>query len=260
MQTQTFIDEGKKHLLNAITELTIAVANLKDASDEKSIIFRGSLEYALGQSIRQWAIPDKNWHTSKAALELWKKLTGDNHMPHHQYAETFECKIQGIKVPTFKGTTKDYEKCYVEETLGEKKRTNNKITYHKYKFNTFFIAEHTTPVAEIKDAIIECYHANQSSKDLPKYIENILDKIHITQMLKIEDRRIEQNQIRLRTLAERTPVYEWLLKTKSEDIFTSLLENFYRDLDTMNTPDGLDQYKNNWEAVNLEKKYTIEIF
>ena len=261
MQTQTCIDEGKKHLLNAITELAIAVANLP-ASDEKCRKFRGSLVYALGQSIRQWVIPDTNWHTSKAALALWKELTGEDHMPYHEYAETFECKKNDFMVPTFEGTKKDYQECRPVTTIGEKGLKKDKITYHKYKFNTFFIAEHTTPVAEIRDAIIDCYNNNKSNEDLPKYIENILDKIHITQMLKIEDRRIIQNQIRLSTLAEetQTPVYKWLLDKDREDIFKELVDNFYCKLSTKNTlKEELVQYQNTWEALNLDKEYTIEI-
>ena len=82
--------------------------NSVNLSDE-NVVDKGKFSYLLGQSIRHWIIPDENWHTSRAALEVWKKISGNNLMPHFRYKESFK-SIRCITIPRFKGSNRDYGK------------------------------------------------------------------------------------------------------------------------------------------------------
>ena len=35
-------------------------------------------EYLLGQAIREYAIPNENWHITKAAAQTWNRLTSND--------------------------------------------------------------------------------------------------------------------------------------------------------------------------------------
>ena len=165
-----------------------------------------NFSYLLGQSIRQWQIPEENWHTSVAAMDVWKllnkgytgriiKIKKDDNWIICGYKEKLP-KPTPIKIPRFIGTTKDFSKITVDDVY------NNNTK--QYVFNDIFIAEHTTPVSDIKDALEICYlefkNNNKSDSDLKDAVRNILNKIHITQILKIEDRRINNCSSRIKEI------------------------------------------------------------
>jgi hypothetical protein len=163
-----------------------------------------NFSYLLGQSIRQWQIPEENWHTSVAAMDVWRLLVDekyngriikDNKGKICGYKEKLS-KRTSIQIPRFTGTTKDFSKITVDDV----DRNNTK----QYVFNDIFIAEHTTPVSDIKDALEICYlefkNNNKSDSDLKDAVRNILNKIHITQILKIEDRRINNCSSRIKEI------------------------------------------------------------
>lgn len=242
--------------------------NDEEARYEEKINF----SYLLGQAIRQWQIPKENWHTSKNALELWKKISNQEITSHFQYKETFEC-VRSITIPRFKGTTRDFDKIdNISKNCGD-----------NIVFNEIFIAEHTIPVADIRDALVMCYKRNKGWKrlKLKRELITILNKMHITQMLKIEDRRIETCTARVKKLREdelrktnpsptddeiRESVYKYLRDTESIKIFEDVKDNYYQ-CDKKTLQPTTSDYKTalsiankeNWaEAVKLAN-YPIEI-
>lgn len=245
--------------------------NADPADNELWLEVKGSFSYLLGQAIRQWIIPDENWHISVAAKELWNKLT-DEDIDKRGYNESFHCKSSavGLIVPRFAGTTRQYAK--LEELTVQANKS--------YVFNQIFIAEHTITVTDIRDALEECYTEHKYCECLlKKEMKSILNKMHITQMLKIEDRRILDCQKRIipeecvATASSRLCIYKFLKNHSSKDVFETIKSNSYCNL----PPKILSRarkYKNtikkiqkqnkeklpNWaEATELTKTYTINI-
>ena len=195
---------------------------LDDDSEEarKSGIINFS--YLLGQSIRQWQIPRKNWHTSKNARSVWKMITGKDKIPYYQYKETF-ISAKHIFIPHFEGTTRDYSKVELKELQKDT----------KYVFNDIFIAEHTIPVADVRDALEEYFMDSKgklSDRELKEGIKKILNAMHLTQMLKIEDRRIKNNSKRLKQAYTNGTRYDYLINSKPKDVYEDVCKRYYRNL------------------------------
>jgi hypothetical protein len=290
------------HLLDVIIVALRGYIHTKDykqsgifsVADDDSLESRKSgtinFSYLLGQSIRQWLIPSENWHISEAAMIVWKLIAVDDEIIDERgYKESFECKSEAkdIIIPRFLGTAKDFAKIDFDfKPCAKKSRV----------FNDLFIAEHTTPVAGIKDALEECYRDfyqkrrdssipdEKKPKSLRKEIRKILDKIHITQMLKIEDRRINECSARVKNIEgvkELDPdikkaVYKYLSQTSYKDVFKGLWAACYKDLDYLEGKKGrvipdtqayndalsIAQKEENskWaKAIILNESYTIEI-
>ena len=179
-----------------------------------------NFSYLLGQSIRQWQVSIDNWHTSRSAMEVWHLLGG---VVEHGvmvvdikrekipcgYKEQFICKQPKIeKIPRFEGTNKKYGS--IKNLLIS--------AGAPYVFNNIFIAEHTTPVSDIKDALVACYRILKEEgqlKELRSQVLNILGKIHITQMLKIEDRRINNNSSRVKEIEKNKKAIDSIKKELS---------------------------------------------
>lgn len=242
--------------------------NDEEARYEEKINF----SYLLGQAIRQWQIPECNWHKSENALALWKEISNQELTSHFQYKEIFEC-VKSITIPRFKGATRDFDKI---GNLSIKRGDN-------IAFNEIFIAEHTIPVSDIRDALVVCYKRNQGWRKikLKRELTTILNKMHITQMLKIEDRRIKTCTARVKKLCEdelrktnpsptedelRDAVYKYLRDTESIKIFEKIKDNYYHCKKGTILPETNDyrtalSIANNetWaEAVKLDN-YPIEI-
>jgi len=164
--------------------------------------------YLLGQIIRQYIIPAQNWHITQAAKAQWEEMT-DQNIQDYTYQQHFEAKTDG-EIKTYKGTNQT--KPTVEKYYKGK----------KYAFNTFFIVEHTIPVSDIMDALIELKTNDRNN------IIKILDKIHHTRMLKSEDRKIKRDRARIREYQKRYPKeIISVANTESALLFKKLSAEFY---------------------------------
>lgn len=183
----------------------------------------GKFSYLLGQSIRHWIIPDGNWHISEAAFNAWNEIVNNSPLPHNRYKEPIIAQ-KSVVVPCFKGNAKDFAKLEAL-TLEEGKQ---------YVFNDIFIAEHTIPVADIVEALVECYNVfSNNPTELENKIKEILNLMHITQMLRIEDRRIADCQKRIPIIIQHKQyngnVYEYLIDP-SNNVFNDVVGECYSGL------------------------------
>lgn len=242
----------------------------KRKEDPEEVWSEGKINfsYLLGQAIRQWQIPPKNWHTSKNAHIVWKMITKQETIPHYQYKEVFTPNV-AYSIPRFEGTTRDFGKVELKELQKDT----------KYVFNDIFIAEHTVPVADIRDALEEYYKDNSgkiSDDKLKDGIITILNAMHLTQMLKIEDRRIKNSSKRLKQICPNgMKGYDYLIKSNSKKVYKDVTTKYYKKLSFAKKKNFNDSdYKakiesffscNNgiipdWaQALNLDKPYKIEI-
>lgn len=190
-------------LVNMIME---ALRALRRGKSENGKI---DYKYLLGQCVRQYIVPEKNWHLSKGAKTQWKKMTDKADIVDFSYHEMISITEDG-EIESFKGT-KQTESKLIKYKKGE-----------KYAFITFFIVEHTIPVSdfleELNDIPIEKF-----------YIEAVLDKLHLTRLLRIEDRRIKRDSARIKEYNKRHPDSKIsVLGTESEELFKKVVEEFYQ--------------------------------
>ena len=285
------IHDENELLLNVILAALEGYANApkskkkhkKNGEESEDAGKSGQIEfnYLLGQSIRQWQIPDENWHTSKAAQAVWDLIVEKNPDPKKKfktnlcaeklcYKEPFICKkeLELAEIPRFKGTTKDFKS--IDLLPIEAGRP--------YVFNDIFIAEHTTPVSDIKDALEQCYNSNKKIIEkqgicaIREDVRKILNMIHITQMLKIEDRRINKSSGRLKEMYGKNNIYKTLSSKESKDVFADIRDQYYyKGLRYTKTPspnrDDIVYQKAlqianefDWaEAVKLDPEFKIKI-
>ena len=111
-------------------------------------------EYLLGQTIRQYEPAENHQHVSVGAWNHWKKQAHSN-----EDIRQFQFN--------WKYTDKD----------------NKSI-----QFNEDFIQEHTTPVADIKEKLKKLINKNSRS------IKKILEQMHISRILKTENKAIKKNR------------------------------------------------------------------
>ena len=135
---------------------------------------RNSLRYLLGQSIRQYDIPEKKYHISVCAKQRWQELSKDI-IANYWYRKQVKC--DNLKVPKsydlYKGSTKKG----VPTTLNP---------MASFTFRDMFHEEHIIPVKIILEKLIGTTTIND------KTIKGILDDMHICIILKEEDRMINQ--------------------------------------------------------------------
>lgn len=115
-------------------------------------------EYLLGQTIRQYEPAENHQHVSIGAWDCWQNQA-DNNEDIRQF----------------------------QYTLTYKKKQNGK---QSEKFNKYFIQEHTTPVADIKEELKKLINKNSINH---RSIKKILEKMHISRILKTEDKKIKKN-------------------------------------------------------------------
>lgn len=129
------------------------------------------LHYIIGQTIRQYIIPKRNFHLSKGAKDLWDKLSKDDIMKYH-YRDIVECDIASgtIKCNSYKGASKTGKNLFLSRGS-------------KFVFREIFHEDHIVPVSLIWETMRDNPMTKQSLKTL-------LDKMHICFLLKEEDRRI----------------------------------------------------------------------
>ena len=134
-------------------------------------------KYLLGQIIRNYNIPKENYHVSKAAMELWNRLTSED-ISNFFFDETIRCdRADNTPVRIYKGNSKD-----CKEQLIKKNDT--------VRFNDVFHGEHVIPVRIIIDKLLKL--------EDPTYdeVSEILKHIHICRILKDEDKRIVEKSNR----------------------------------------------------------------
>lgn len=267
-------------IIHALKGYMQEIGNSKNGSTEDEQD-NGKFSYLLGQAIRHWIIPAENWHTSEAAMTVWKKIS-DKKITQRRYKESFTCKPSAMDmvVPRFSGSAKDFEKLDLLRIQIEEKTPKGKRKLKQYAFSDIFIAEHTTPVADIIDALAECYTKFHETTEYKDKIKEVLNKIHITQMLRIEDRRIVMCKTRINKVLEKKnqfkSIYDYLICTEDKEVFKDIHHTCYSKLPPKVLKDSyaIKQYNDrvlsfkrkynkgvpNWaRAIEIQRKYTINI-
>lgn len=116
-------------------------------------------EYLLEQTIRQYEPAENHQHVSIGAWEYWKIQAYDD---------------EDIRQFQFTWTYKDRNKKSIQ-------------------FNNEFIQEHTTPVADIKKELKDLINKNSINH---RSIKKILEQMHISRILKTENKKIKKNHYR----------------------------------------------------------------
>ena len=143
----------------------------EDAKKQHNTDDLEGLHYIIGQTIRQYNIPKKNFHLSKGAKDLWDKLSTKDILDYH-YLETVVCDklSKTITCKSYKGASK------TGDPLSLSKNS-------KFIFRQVFHEDHVIPVSLIWEEMRDKPMDKQSLKKL-------LGKMHICYLLKEEDRRI----------------------------------------------------------------------
>ena len=157
-------------IVQSIYRLLAGYKQMKAKGCKKDI---DSLRYLLGQSIRQYDVPEENYHISQAAKNRWDELTNDC-IRNYWYRKQVKCdKLTAAKwYKLYKGST----------NAGTPALRNPGETF---EFRQMFHEEHTIPVSLIMNELTD--NSKTSNK---KDIEKLLDSMHISILLKDEDRAI----------------------------------------------------------------------
>lgn len=147
-----------------------------------------SLNYLIGQVIRQYDIPMSNVHVSGGAASLWNKLTSAN-MNDYWYKESVVCDnlLGQITCLFYKGSVK----------VGESAPIHKGDTFC---FNDLFHVDHVVPVSIIKQELLNLDVVDYSS------VMNVLNKMHLCKILKEEDRKLGR-------IKDRTSDYQETINT-----------------------------------------------
>ena len=172
-------------------------------------IVQVSIIYLINQSIRQYIIPEKNIHVTKAANNLWNQLFTDSNG-----------NVPDIRVYAYQDTNiaqSDMANLAMYSGRNNQSTNTNVVIGQKVKFNSYFIQEHTTPVADMI-AALEALQTQKGEQLLDSQdVVAVLDKMHITQMLKREDKKIKNAKHRISA--------DNILAKKSEEIFDDIINN-----------------------------------
>ncbi len=150
-------------IINSIQVLLNALKTLNDKS---------GLRYLLGQTIRQYGIPQENHHVSVAAINLWNELSQKPICDYH-YQDRVNC--DNLKNEKMVNTCKGSSRQITQITL--------KPNGH-FVFRDLFHEDHVIPVSLIMEKLLNLSDINEVS------IKNCLNKMHICVLLKEEDRKI----------------------------------------------------------------------
>lgn len=129
--------------------------------------------YLLNQAVRQYIIPEENWHLSKAAKQLWESITSDDIRKYNSH-QVIICDLANqTPAKKFIGNNSKGSRIIIKK--------GDQIV-----FNKLFLAEHMTPVADIVKEL-------KALKDVTVVnVTAILDKIHICRITKVEDKTISK--------------------------------------------------------------------
>ena len=139
-----------------------------------------SYRYLLNQSIRQYLVPDTNIHISVGARNVW---------------QTMGLTLSDIYKYTYQDSIRPKNSIQVSTYVGTKKSPLPKsiVAGQPIAYNSVFIDEHTTPVKDVTEALKQAYISNPCTST----IIDILDKMHITKMLKYENANIKKTTNRI---------------------------------------------------------------
>lgn len=182
-QTSISIDEKQRHATNEplVKMIACALDGVENYHKSKGC-YGSNYKYLLNQCIRQYLVPDKNIHISQEAKRVWESM---GFKIEDIYLHTYQDPIipmHNILVRTYKGTKKKLKRLNL--TVGK-----------KISFNSVFIEEHTTPVKDVTMALMYAYQTPNCDKK--SAIIELLDKMHITKMLKYENEKIKKNTNRI---------------------------------------------------------------
>ena len=202
-------DNQRRDINEAVVEIIKYALYGKKKYPKPKDTYSPSFNYLLNQSIRQYIIPEQNIHVTKAANDFWNKLFTDSNG-----------NVPDIRVYAYQDTNiaqSDMANLAMYSGRNNQSTNTNVVIGQKVKFNSFFIQEHTTPVADMI-AALEALQTQKGelllgSEDVVK----VLDKMHITQMLKREDKGIKNAKHRISA--------DDVLTKNAEEIFDDIIRN-----------------------------------
>lgn len=156
-------------IIKSIKVLLNALKTLDDIS---------GLRYLLGQTIRQYDVPQENHHVSIAANNLWNKLSQKPINDFH-YRDIVKCDNLNTEetVNTYKGSSREVTKRVLKQN-------------DQFVFRDLFHEDHVIPVSFILKDLINLSIIDEES------IKQCLEKMHICVLLKEEDRKIGRTRNR----------------------------------------------------------------
>lgn len=206
-------DNQRRDINEAVVEIIRYALYGKKNYPKPKDTYSPGFNYLLNQSIRQYIIPEQNIHVTKKANELWNKLFTDSNG-----------NVPDIRVYAYQDTNiaqSDMANLEMYSGRNNQPTKTNVVIGQKVKFNSFFIQEHTTPVADMIAALEELQVKNDELLLCSKDVVAVLDKMHITQMLKSEDKDIKNAKHRISA--------DNILTKKSEDIFDDIINDEHID-------------------------------
>ncbi len=202
-------DNQRRDINEAVVEIIKYALYGKKKYPKPKDTYSPSFNYLLNQSIRQYIIPEQNIHVTEAANDLWNQLFTDSNG-----------NVPDIRVYAYQDTNiaqSDMVNLEMYSGRNNQSINTNVVIGQKVKFNSFFIQEHTTPVADMI-AALEALQTQKGELLLDsKDVVAVLDKMHITQMLKREDKKIENAKHRISA--------DDILAKKSEEIFKDIIDD-----------------------------------
>ena len=150
-------------------------------------------KYSLNQAIRGVNIPDDRFLTSKEFIEIWNRLSTEDHL---KYRDEKEFTINNLPENKYFRTCKVNSKQKVDTLL------KNKM---KIKFTTLFIDEHIVPVGIIVNKIL-----NLEEITYDKVEEIINNNLYLARITKIENTLIPSNKERELSLVKNIELYKKL--------------------------------------------------
>lgn len=128
--------------------------------------------YLLGQMIRQYAIPPERQYISRAAWELWHKLT-DEDIWRYTYRQVVKCRSSApVPIQEYRGNERS------------PKSSRNIEPGETFVFRDVFHDEHMVPVSEILQALIRLPSVTYES------VSEVLSHLCTCRILKTEDRSL----------------------------------------------------------------------
>ena len=202
-------DNQRRDINEAVVEIIKYALYGKKKYPKPKDTYSPSFNYLLNQSIRQYIIPEQNIHVTEAANDLWNQLFTDSNG-----------NVPDIRVYAYQDTNiaqSDMANLAMYSGRNNQSTNTNVVIGQKVKFNSFFIQEHTTPVADMI-AALEALQAQKGELLLDsKDVVAVLDKMHITQMLKREDKGIKNAKHRISA--------DDVLTKNAEEIFGNIISN-----------------------------------
>ena len=230
---------------------------------------QGALRYILDFDLR--ILPIAPEYRSVAAEQLRLLISTDN-LNGYDFRKTFRCDIPdaiGMPIPTFLKNDTNWENINIETIEGQYYTAKNKPRWALRRFNSLFIGEHTTPTSDIITALLQAeIKSNGDDEKFFNDAKTIISKICITQMLRIEDRRITATGNRVANMVGEENVYDYFINTPKDIIYKELCDYCYTDLSIKNTPETsiyndvlkISEEYSFAKAANLSEKYTIKTY